>query len=187
MGSSVGISKVEKFDQLETAIQTAFKFDQKIVVEKGVEAREIEVAVLGNQELLVSPPGEIIVKDGFYDFHNKYVNDSSQTIIPAQNLSSRKTDEIKDLAIKAFKALYGQGFARVDFLLDKKSGRVFINELNTIPGFTQISMYPKLMAQAGVPYPQLIDRLIQLAFQKTANKQECYTSFDSKSDWYKKK
>src|SRR5579872_1257894 len=169
LGSSVGISKVHRAGELDLAMNRAAKYDRKILVEKGIDAREIECAVLGNDQPEASAPGEIIPANEFYDYDAKYISEGSRLIIPAR-LSARQTREARELAIRAFKAIDCSGMARVDFLLDRKTGKLFVNEINTIPGFTSISMYPKLWEASGLPYPKLIDRLIELALQRHREK-----------------
>jgi D-alanine-D-alanine ligase len=177
LGSSVGISKAKHVAELRTAIKLAGEFDRKVIVEAAVpKAREIEVAVLGNDEPDASVPGEIIPSGEFYDYEAKYLNADSRDVIPAP-LPERLTQEIRLLAVAAFKALDCAGMARVDFLLaDDGSGSLYVNELNTIPGFTTISMYSKMWAASGVSYPQLIDRLIALAIERHTEKQQLRTS-----------
>jgi D-alanine-D-alanine ligase len=170
LGSSVGISKVPGRKELGPAIAEAARFDRKIVIEEGVggkknKAREIECAVLGNDEPQASVPGEIIPSAEFYDYSAKYLDEGSKLIIPAQ-LKKFESKKVQDLAIAAFRAVDGSGLARVDFLMDPKSRRLYLNEINTMPGFTSISMYPKLWAASGVSYPELIDRLIRLALER---------------------
>ena len=176
LGSSVGISKAKDAAGLREAMALAGSFDRKIVIEAAVpNAREIECAVLGNDEPEASVPGEIIPSREFYDYEAKYLDAGSKVIIPAE-LSPGAAEEIRRLSIEAFKAVDGAGMARVDFLLDSNEGRMFVNEINTIPGFTTISMYAKLWAASGVSYPALIDRLIQLAIARHADKQQLRTS-----------
>ena len=176
LGSSVGISKVKDAAQLPPAIDAAAEFDRKVVIEAAVpEAREIECAVLGNDDPQASVPGEVVPSREFYDYEAKYIDDRSQIIIPA-DLPARTTDEIRTLAIEAFRAIDCAGMARVDFLLSRSSRKVFVNEVNTIPGFTTISMYAKLWDASGVPYAALLDRLIELALQRHAEKQTLRTS-----------
>ncbi|HET9467007.1 MAG TPA: D-alanine--D-alanine ligase family protein [Vicinamibacterales bacterium] len=177
LGSSVGISKAKSEADLPAAIDTAAEFDRKIVIELAVpNAREIEIAVLGNDQPDVSVPGEVIPSREFYDYQAKYLDDNSRTIIPAE-LPAKVTAEVKRLAIEAFRALDCAGMARVDFLMDGSSGKLYVNEINTIPGFTTISMYSKMWAASGVPYPELLDRLITLARERHAEKQQIRTSF----------
>jgi len=176
LGSSVGISKAKHVAELRTAIKLAADFDRKIVVEAAVpKAREIEVAVLGNDDPEASVPGEIIPSREFYDYDAKYLDGSSREVIPAV-LPGTLADDIRALAVCAFKAIDCAGMARVDFLLAGDSGVLYLNELNTIPGFTTISMYSKMWAASGVTYPELLDRLIQLAIDRHAEKQQLRTS-----------
>lgn len=161
-GSSVGISKVNNKDELEKAIIEASKFDRKILIEEGIKGREVECAVLGNEDIISSCVGEIKAADEFYSYDAKYNNQESKTLIPA-NISEEKSKEIQKLAIKAFKAIDGKGLSRVDFFIEENTNKVYINEINTLPGFTSISMYPKLFAQKGIKYTELLDRLIELA------------------------
>jgi D-alanine-D-alanine ligase len=176
LGSSVGISKAKHATELRTAINLAAEFDRKIVIEAAVpNAREIECAVLGNDDPEASVPGEVIPGREFYDYEAKYLDDSSQTIIPAA-LTDRQVDEVRRLAIAAFKAIDCAGMARVDFLLAGDSGVLYLNEVNTIPGFTTISMYSKMWEASGLPYPKLIDKLIALAIERHGEKQQLRTS-----------
>ena len=176
LGSSVGISKAKHAAELRTAIALAAQFDRKIVIEAAVpKAREIEVAVLGNDDPEASVPGEIIPSGEFYDYEAKYVSDDSRTVIPAA-IDEARTQEVRTLAIAAFKAIDGAGMARVDFLLAGDSQVLYLNEVNTIPGFTTISMYAKMWDASGLPYAQLIDRLIALAIERHAEKQQLRTS-----------
>lgn len=161
-GSSVGISKANNQEELEKAIIEASKFDKKILIEEGIDGREVECAVLGNEEIKSSCVGEIKAADEFYSYDAKYKNQESKTLIPA-NISEEKSKEIQKLAIKAFKAIDGKGLSRVDFFIEKDTEKVYINEINTLPGFTSISMYPKLFEQVGVGYTELLDKLIDLA------------------------
>ncbi len=186
LGSSVGISKVKHPKELAEAIDLAFKFDDKIIVEDGIEAREIEVAILGNgDDLIISPPGEVHVGGEFYDFYDKYVNGISETQVPAE-LAPDQAQKIKQVAQLSYQALGCSGFARIDCFIERNSGKIFLNEINTIPGFTDISMYPKLMEAAGVPYSELITRLIELALDRHAKKQLLKMDFESETDWYQK-
>ena len=157
-GSSVGISKASNLEELKNAIVEASKFDKKILIEQGIDGREVECAVLGNV-------GEILAADEFYSYDAKYKNQESKTLIPAE-ISDDKSEEIRKLAIKAFKAIDGKGLSRVDFFIENGTGKVYINEINTLPGFTSISMYPKLFEQVGVEYSELLDRVIDLAFRR---------------------
>lgn len=162
MGSSVGISKVKNREELEAGIIEALKYDTRIVLEEGRNVREIEVAVLGNDVVKASIAGEVIPAKEFYDFNDKYIDGASVTQIPA-NISEDLMTEIRENAIKAFKAIDGTGLSRVDFFIDKDTNEVFINEINTLPGFTNISMYPQMWGATGIEYSELIDKLIELA------------------------
>ena len=176
LGSSVGISKAASAEQLAASMELALQFDRKVVIEAAVpNAREIECAVLGNDDPEASLPGEVIPSREFYDYEAKYIDDNSKTIIPAP-LSDAETAEIRRLSIEAFKAVECSGMARVDFLLSRDTGGLFVNEVNTIPGFTTISMYPKMWEATGLPYPALLDRLIQLALERHGEKQRLRTS-----------
>ena len=184
MGSSVGITKVKKAEELEAAIDLAAKFDRRILVEVGLNVREIECAVLGNDDTVASPLGEVIVGGEFYDFYDKYVNGVSLTEIPAQ-IDDELSERIKEMCLKAFKVLDCSGLSRVDSFVDKDSGEIYLNEINTMPGFTEISMYPKMMAEYGMEYSELIDRLIELGLERFKEEKEKQTSFESGSDWFK--
>jgi D-alanine-D-alanine ligase len=176
LGSSVGISKVKEGAALPAAMELAGEFDRKIVVEAAIpDAREIECAVLGNDAPEASVPGEIIPSREFYDYEAKYMDDRSRAIVPAE-LDARQTETIRRQSIEAFRAIDGAGMARVDFLLSRADGRLYINEVNTIPGFTTISMYSKMWEASGVPYPALLDRLIKLALERHAEKQQLRTT-----------
>ena len=176
LGSSVGISKVKTADALAAAMVIAFQFDRKAVVEAAVpEAREIECAVLGNDEPAASVPGEVIPSREFYDYEAKYLDAASQTVIPA-DLDAATVTRVQHLALEAFRAIDGAGMARVDFLLSRSTGALVLNEINTIPGFTTISMFAKLWEASGVAYPALIDRLITLALERHHEKQLLRTS-----------
>ena len=161
-GSSVGIRKVKNIEELRDAILNAEMYDNKIIVEKGINGRELECAVLGNEDVIAGEVGEVLPADEFYSFDAKYNNADSRTIIPAKITREQKA-EIQKLAIKAFKAIDGRGLSRVDFFMDNNTGKIYLNEINTMPGFTQISMYPKLIEAIGIPYNELLDRLIELA------------------------
>jgi D-alanine-D-alanine ligase len=176
MGSSVGITKAHAAEELSGAIQTAAEYDRKVVVEQGVDAREIELSVLGNDEPIASVPGEIIPAREFYDYNAKYVSDDSRLVIPSP-LSEIQKNDAQRLAVAAFKALECSGMARVDLFLEKRTGKFYVNEINTLPGFTSISMYPKLWEASGIPYPELIDRLITLAIERHAEKNKLRTKY----------
>ena len=176
LGSSVGVSKAKHATELRAAIELAASFDRKIVVEAAVpDAREIEVAVLGNDDPEASVPGEIVPSREFYDYQAKYIDEGSTPLIPAP-LTETQTAEVRRLAIEAFKAIDGSGLARVDFLLARDSGVLYLNELNTLPGFTTIGMYAKLWAATGLDFPSLVDRLIELALERHADKQRLRTT-----------
>ena len=170
LGSSVGISKARNRQELEKALDLAAEYDRKIIVETAVDGREIECAVLGNDSPEASVPGEIVPSREFYDYESKYEDDDSELLIPAP-ITSEQTKEVRRLAIAAFQAVECSGLARVDYFLDNSSGRILLNEVNTMPGFTSISMYPKLWEASGVPYPELIDRLIKLAQERHKDRQ----------------
>ena len=176
LGSSVGISRAADRASLERGIDLARQFDRKVLIERAVEnARELECAVLGNDSPTASVPGEIVPSGDFYDYEAKYVGDSSQTIIPA-DLPADLTERLQQLAVEAFLALDAAGMARVDFLLEAASDRLYLNEVNTIPGFTTISMYAKMWEASGLLYPALLDQLIDLALERHAKKQTLRTS-----------
>ena len=164
LGSSVGMTKVHNAGELAPALKVACEYGMKILVEKAVSAREIEVSVLGNHEPRASVPGEIVPHREFYDYAAKYLEEGTQLVIPA-DLKPKQATKIQSLAIETFRALELSGMARVDFFLEKKGGKIYLNEANTIPGFTSISMYPKLWEASGIPFRELIDRLIDLALE----------------------
>jgi len=171
LGSSVGISKVRGRSDLYEGLLEAARFDRRVLVERGLEKpREIEVSVLGNDQPIASVPGEIRPSDDFYTYNAKYVDDRSELIIPA-NLSETKREEIRNLAVAIYQAIDCAGMARVDFLYSESSGEIYVSEVNTIPGFTSISMYPKLWEAAGISYPELVDRLVSLALERNADQQ----------------
>jgi len=176
LGSSVGISKAKDPAELERALDLAAEFDRKLLVETAVpNAREIEVAVLGNDAPEPSVPGEVFPSREFYDYEAKYLDEGSRLQIPAA-LTAKQTADVRRLAVEAFLAIDGAGMGRVDFLLDRRSGKWYVNEINTIPGFTTISMYPKLWEATGVAYPALLGRLIDLAIERHAEKQDLRTA-----------
>lgn len=175
LGSSVGISKAKDRESLQKAMAEAARFDRRIVVEEGVNAREIEVAVLGNDSPIASIPGEVLPGHEFYDYQDKYFDNTSTTRIPA-DLPEELVQEFQRQAVIAFKAIDGAGMARCDFFLEKETNRILINEVNTIPGFTRISMYPKMWEASGISYSELCDRLIQLAVERHADKNRNATS-----------
>lgn len=170
LGSSVGVSKVVNREELEQAVDLACKFDREIIVEKFINCREIECSVLGNDKPQASLPGEIVPHLDFYNYEAKYTDGKSDFYLPAP-LSPEKTEEVREYAIRAFLTVNACGMARVDFFLDKDTGQLYVNELNTIPGFTHLSMYPKMWETTGLKYPDLIDKLINLALERFAEKQ----------------
>jgi len=178
MGSSVGITKARAAEELPNALQIASEYDRKIVVEKGVDAREIEMSILGNDDPIASVPGEIIPSREFYDYKAKYVDDDSRLLIPAP-LSDSQVKEAQRMGIATFKALECAGMARVDLFLEKSTGKFYVNEINTLPGFTSISMYPKMWEASGIPYTELIDRLITLALERQAEKKKLRTQYSN--------
>ncbi len=182
LGSSVGISKARNRKELGPAIEIAGSYDRKIVVEQGVggkkhKARELECAVLGNDAPKASVVGEIIPGGEFYDYNAKYIDEGSRPVIPAQ-ITKKQMKAVQEMAVRAFQAVDCSGLARVDFLMDPKTEKIYANEINTMPGFTSISMYPKMWAASGLAYPELIDRLIQLALERHAEKKK--TSYSRK-------
>lgn len=176
LGSSVGVSKVRSRADLVEGLMDAAQYDRRVIVERGIEAREIEVSVLGNESPEVSVAGEIVPGDEFYSYRAKYMDDTSEFRIPAP-VDESTMARVRELAGQAFTAIDGAGMARVDFLLDKRTGDLYLNELNTIPGFTQISMYPKLWEASGLPYPSLCDRLIDLGLARKAQKDRLVRSY----------
>ena len=184
LGSSVGISRVRSRDELIRAMELAFEYDRKIILEQGLEnPREIEVSVLGNEQPRASVPGEVIPSRDFYDYEAKYIDGKSQLKIPAE-LPGEQEKLIRDLAVQAFKLTDCEGMARVDFLV--KDRQVYVSELNTIPGFTAISMYPKLWEASGLPFSELLDELIRLALERHRKKSALRTHPDLQSDWYRR-
>jgi D-alanine-D-alanine ligase len=178
LGSSVGISKVRRREELGAAVEVAIQYDRKVIVEQGVNAREVECSVLGNDEPHASLPGEIIPSREFYDYEAKYLDDNSRLLIPAP-LTNEQTRTVQDLAVKTFLVTECSGMARVDFFIERDTGRILVNEINTIPGFTSISMYPKLWEATGISYSDLIDRLIQLAIERHRARQSKRTSLET--------
>ena len=170
LGSSVGITKVHRRGELRSALGLAVQFDRKVLVERGVNARELECSVLGNDVPEASVPGEIVPVNEFYDYAAKYLDEGSKLVIPAK-ISPAQTRRVRELAVAAFRAVDCAGMARVDFLLERQSEKIYVNEINTIPGFTSISMFPQLWEASGVPYRKLIDRLIELALERHQEKQ----------------
>jgi D-alanine-D-alanine ligase len=170
LGSSVGISKARDCDELKAALELASAYDRKILVERAIIGRELECAVLGNDDPVASAPCEILPSREFYDYEDKYLLDRARTVIPA-DLSPEQTAEMQRLAVECYRAVECEGMARVDFLLETATNQLYINEINTIPGFTSISMYPKMWEYSGLPMPKLIDRLIDLALERHAARQ----------------
>lgn len=164
-GSSVGVFKVETEEEFNHALNEAFKFDTKVLIEEAIVGREIEVSVLGNDELFISVPGEIVSNVEFYDYESKYLTDDGATLMIPAEVTSEEEKNIKDVAYRTFKALDCEGFSRVDVFLTK-TGQVIVNEINTLPGFTSISMYPKLLIESGISYRELLDRLIHLSLKR---------------------
>ncbi len=177
LGSSVAVNKVRNRVELEAGLAEAARYDRKIIVEQGIEAREIEVSVLGNDTRIVSVPGEIIPSREFYSYAAKYLDNASQLLIPAP-LLAEQVEAIQQIALEACAATDCAGMARVDFLMDRHSAEIWLNEMNTIPGFTPISMYPKLWEASGISYADLIDRLIHLALERFEDRQRSATLFD---------
>jgi D-alanine-D-alanine ligase len=176
-GSSVGVSKAKDRGSLLAGLELAGRYDRKIIVERAIEAREIECSVLGNDEPEASVPGEVIPANEFYDYRAKYIDPGSRLIIPAA-IGQKQSRMVRDLAVRAFLALDLAGMARVDFFLDRSTEAIFVNELNTLPGFTTISMYSKLWEASGLPFPKLVDRLIRLAFERHAEKKSLITNYE---------
>ncbi|MGD8804247.1 MAG: D-alanine--D-alanine ligase family protein [Chloroflexota bacterium] len=176
LGSSVGIRRCENRRELQAGLNEAAAFDRRLIVEQGINGRELEVSVLGNDQPVASVVGEIKPRRTFYDYVAKYVSDDSELMIPAE-ISPELSSNIRDMAIRAFRAIDCAGLARADFLLDKDDGSLYINELNTIPGFTRISMYPKLWEASGLSYSQLLDRLVELALERSAEKAKLLTTY----------
>ena len=165
MGSSVGITKAHNREELKEAIALAAQYDSRLLIEQGIDAREIECAVMGNNVLVCGEVGEIVPGAEFYDYNDKYFDGASQLLIPAPITEVQK-EEVLDMAKKAYKACGCSGFSRVDFLMDKTTGEIYINEINAIPGFTKISMFPRLMMAAGMKYPEIIDRIVELGYER---------------------
>lgn len=183
-GSSVGISKAHHRKELLGAFEQAVQYDRKVIVEQGIrDVREIEVSVLGNDDPEASVPGEIIPSNEFYDYDAKYVDGKSTSVIPA-NIPKASARKVREYAVRAYRAIDCAGMARADFLLAKRTGRIYINELNTIPGFTAISMYPKLWEASGLSYPELLDRLIQLAIERYRQTRALRRTYNPSRAWY---
>ena len=178
LGSSVGVAKARNGVELRRGLDLAARYDRRLLVEAAINAREIECSVLGNDDPIASVPGEVVPSNEFYDYRAKYVDNASELIIPAQ-LPDGTTALVRDLAVKAFQCLDCAGMARVDFFLCKDSGRIYVNEVNTIPGFTAISMYPKLWEATGVSYSALVDRLIELALERHEDRRSIETRYQN--------
>ncbi len=172
LGSSIGISKVKDRAETEAALETAFRYDAKVLVEKGIKGREIECSVLGNDLPEASLPGEVIPSREFYDYRDKYLDGRTGFVVPAR-LPRALTARVRRLAVEAFRALDGAGLARVDFFVEALTGRLYVNEVNTIPGFTEISMYPRLWEASGVPFPRLVERLVALGLERHRARKAC--------------
>lgn len=179
-GSSVGVHKVKTREGVRAALEDAFSFDLKVIVQKSVDARELEVSVLGNESPRASIVGEIVPRHEFYSYEAKYIDENGADLkIPAENLPEEIREKVRSWAVRAFLALECRGLARVDFFLDRKTNALYINEINTIPGFTKISMYPKMWEATGLPYSQLIDELIRLALENFEQRKALRTTYDS--------
>jgi D-alanine-D-alanine ligase len=178
LGSSVGVSKVKRREELPAALAEAARYGRKMLVERAIPSpREIEVSVLGNEDPIASVPGEVIPAGEFYDYAAKYLDDRTQLVIPAP-LEEELAERVRALAIAAFRAIDACGMARVDFLLSRETGELVVNEINTIPGFTAVSMYPRLWEASGLPYPALLDRLIELALERYADRRRDAISYE---------
>ncbi len=177
LGSSVGVTKAHNWDELTQALANAAQYDRKIIAERAIYAREIECSVLGNDEPIASLPGEVIPQREFYDYAAKYDDSTGTELKVPADLSPDMTRSIQELAVRAFRAIDCSGLARVDFLIERDTKKIFLNEVNTIPGFTQVSMYPKMWEQSGLTYSALIDRLIQLALERHADKKKNKTTY----------
>jgi len=178
-GSSVGTTKAHDRAELAAGLRLAASFDRKLVVERAVDARELEVSVLGNDEPQASVVGEVVPAHEFYDYEAKYLDEGSRLLIPAP-IESGVAEDVRVMALQAFQAVDAAGMARVDFFMERTTGRILVNELNTIPGFTRISMYPKLWEASGLAYPKLIERLVELAIERFNDKQRSQTAIDSR-------
>jgi D-alanine-D-alanine ligase len=181
LGSSVGVSKATNSAELVKALNIAAEYDRRLIVEQGIDAREIEVSVLGNDDPIASVPGEVVPGDEYYSYADKYLNNDAQYLIPAP-IDEKIARQAQNYSVECFKAIDACGLARCDFLLDKETGKLWMNEINTIPGFTSISMYPKLWEASGISYPQLVDRLLQLALERHEQRRRNKTSFEPGDD-----
>jgi D-alanine-D-alanine ligase len=185
MGSSVGISKAHNLEELVKGIEEAAQYDEKILIEAAVsEAREIEVSVLGNLQPRASLPGEVVPSNEFYDYDANYVDGKSSFYVPAK-LPAKLAEDMRETAVKGFLACECEGMARIDFLVERESNEFYLNEINTIPGFTQISMYPKLWEASGLGYAELLDELIRLALERHQRRSRLRTSYQPKQEWYR--
>jgi D-alanine-D-alanine ligase len=178
LGSSVGITKCNSKSDLGEGLMEASMYDRRVLVERGVNAREIEISVLGNDAPIASVPGEVLPSREFYSYESKYVDGTTGLVIPA-DLPSGISEKIRQMAVTAYKAIDCSGMARVDFFVEKGTDEIFLNELNTIPGFTSISMYPKLWEASGIPYPKLVDRLVDLALERKSERDHTVRNFRS--------
>jgi len=183
LGSSIGIERVTTHKDLAPALDRAFAFDRRVLVEQGLSVREIEVAVLGGDDPFVSVPGEVMVAGDFYDFKDKYLDGKSSVVVPAK-LPESVTSMLTKYAVTAFRSLDAHGMARVDYFVDRHTSQIFLNEINLVPGFTTISMYPQLMAASGIPYNELLSRLIDLGLQRHHEKAAKTHLFQSGSQWF---
>ncbi len=181
LGSSVGVTKAHNRAELAIGLAEAAQYDRRLLVERGLDAREIEVSVLGNEDPIASVPGEVIPSREFYDYAAKYLDNASELLIPAP-IPPETAERARELALRVYRAVDGAGMARVDFLLERTTGELYVGEINTIPGFTAISMYPKLWEASGIPYSELIDRLIQLALERHAQKRRMRTDYKAEAD-----
>jgi len=171
LGSSVGVVKIHSEKEFDESVRCSAQFDKKILIERGVDARELECAVLGNDDPEASVVGEVIPSHEFYDYNDKYHSPSSRLVIPA-DISGKKANEVRNLAVRAFQTIDGSGLARVDFFMERNTGKIWLNEINTMPGFTPISMYPRLWAASGVPFEKLIHRLVELGLERYQERNE---------------
>jgi D-alanine-D-alanine ligase len=176
LGSSVGIHKVKRAAELLPALEDAARYDPKIVVEQGIAARDVEIALLGDDPVEASVPGEICTHREWYDYEAKYVDEATELLVPAP-ISDALAQKLRETAIRAFAVLEGRGFARVDFLVDRETDAYYVNELNSLPGFTDVSMYPRMWEASGLPYPALLDRLIELALESHRQRSRLETQY----------
>jgi D-alanine-D-alanine ligase len=179
LGSSVGVTKAHNWDELTQALATAAQYDRKIIAERAIDGREIECSVLGNDEPIASLPGEVVPRREFYDYAAKYDQAAGTDLSVPADLPQETTRQVQALALRAFRAIDGSGMARVDFFVERETNRVLLNEINTIPGFTAVSMYPRMWEGSGIPYADLIDRLIQLGLERHADRQRNKTTYAS--------